>query len=85
MQKLEDSYTSHGRVFKLVKREETKAMFKSDDGVVEVFKIKILPAAEIYGRSYPERESSPSDEDFGKIAWCYSSDYKAAEIRYQSL
>ena len=85
MQKLEESYTSHGNVFTLVKRGENKAMFKSNNGIVEVFKIKILPAAEIYGREYPERESSPSDEDFGKIAWCYSSDYEAAENKYNSL
>ena len=85
MQKLEENYTSHGNVFTLVKRDENKAMFRSNNGIVEVFKIKILPAAEIYGREYPERESSPSDEDFGKVAWCYSSNYEAAENKYNSL
>ena len=86
MQKLEESYNSHGREFKLVKRDVNKAMFRSDsDGIVEVFKIKVLPPTEIYGRSYPEREGFPNDEDFGKIAFCYTSNYELAEDKYQSL
>jgi hypothetical protein len=56
-------------VYELVERTDNVAMHKSDDGVMEVFKIKILPPAEIYGREYPEREVSPPDEDFGKIAF----------------
>ena len=31
MQKLEESYTSHGNVFTLVKGGENKAMFKTDN------------------------------------------------------
>ena len=85
MKQLENEYTAHNRVYKLVKRTDKVAMFKSDDGVVEVFKIKILPATEIYGREYPERESSPSDEDFGKIAWCYTNRIDLAELKYKQL
>ena len=85
MKQLDNEYAAHGRTYKLVKRTNKVAMFKSSDGVVEVFKIKILPPAEIYGREYPERESTPSDEDFGKIAWCYSSNSKKAELKYEEL
>lgn len=85
MKQLENEYTAHNRVYKLVKRTDKVAMFKSDDGVVEVFKIKVLPAAEIYGKEYPERESTPSDEDFGKIAFCYTSNYDKAELKYKQL
>ena len=85
MKQLENEYTAHNRVYKLVKRTDKVAMFKSEDGVVEVFKIKILPAAEIFGREYPERESSPSDEDFGVLAWTYTSRYDKAELKYKQL
>lgn len=85
MKQLEKEYKSHGNIFKLVKRTDKVAMFKSDDGVTEVFKIKTLPAAEIYSRKYPEREASPSDEDFGKIAWCYSNNLEKAELKYKEL
>lgn len=85
MQKLNEIYQAHGRVFKLVKRDGYRAMYKSSDGVTEVFLIKHLRAANIYGKDYPEREGVPSDEDFGKIAWCYSSNSTLAEARYESL
>ena len=67
------------------KRDEAKAMYKADDGVIEVFKIKILPESEIYGKKYLEREGYPSNEDFGKIAWYYSSMGDLAEDKYNSL
>lgn len=85
MERLSETYTAHNRKYNLVKRTDTKAMYKSPCGIVEVFKIKVLPAGEIYGRMYPERESSPNDNDFGVIAWCYSSDYQKAEDKYNSL
>jgi len=85
IQQLSTNYTAHQRTFNLVKRDENKAMYQSEDGVIEIFKIKVLPAAEIYGKSYPEREGFPSDEDFGRIAWCYGSNTEAAERKYNSL
>ena len=37
----------------------------------EVFKVRVRPVETIKGKSYPEREVFPSDEDFGKNAWSY--------------
>ena len=34
MKQLENEYTAHNRVYKLVKRTDKVAMYKSDDGVV---------------------------------------------------
>ena len=85
MKQLENEYTAHNRVHKLVKRTDKVAMYKSDDGVVEVFKIKTAPAQEIYGKEYPDREIFCNDEDFGKIAFCYTSNYDKAELKYKQL
>lgn len=85
MQKLNETYQAHGRIFKLIKRDHFRAMYKSTDGITEVFLIKNLKAANIYGKDYPDREGFPADEDFGKIAWCYSSNDDLAEKKYESL
>ena len=89
MEKLSETYTAHNREYNLVKRTDAKAMYKSSCGIIEVFKIKVLPAGEIYGRIYPERESPPNDNDFGVIAFCYNGkteeSIKNAEIKYNSL
>lgn len=85
MQKLENIVHTNDRDYHLVKRTDTKAMYQSDDGVIEVFKIEILPEQEIYGTLYPEREKYPSSERFGVSAWCHTSRMDLAELKYQSL
>jgi len=39
----------------------------------EVFKVRIKEAEERFGIKFGRREVYPSDEDFGKTAWCYSN------------
>lgn len=85
MQKLEDIVHTNDRDYHLVKRTDTKAMYKSEDGVIEVFKIEILPEQEIYGTWYPEREKYPHSEAFGRNAFCYTSRMDLAELKYESL
>lgn len=85
MKQLDLEIKTNGRTYTQVKRTDTKAMYKSDDGVIEVFKIKIAPAAEIYGKQYPDRESYPGNELFGVSAYCYSSREDLAELKYNSL
>lgn len=85
MKQLDEEVKSNNRIYKQVKRTSDKAMYKSDDGIIEVFKIKIAPEAEIYGKKYPEREVYPGNEDFGKIAWCFTRNIKEAENKYNLL
>ena len=84
MEKLSETISANGRVYKQVKRAEKKAMYKSMDGIIEVFKIRIDKKCEIFGREYPEREHYPSSEEFGVIAWCYTN-MDIANRRYDSL
>ena len=68
----------------LVDGDNKKAIYKRSDGVWEVFFIKRAPAELIYDKSYPERETYPSNEDFGKSAWCYLNE-SLARKRYDEL
>lgn len=85
MQKLEDIVHTNDRDYHLVKRTDTKAMYQSEDGVIEVFKIEILPEQEIYGTLYPEREKYPNTNCFGVSAFCYTSRMDLANLKYESL
>lgn len=75
---------ANGRDYRQVKRTDKKAMYISDDGVIEVFKVKIDKEGEIFGKKYPKREHYPTNEDFGKIAWCFTN-MDRANMRYDSL
>ncbi len=39
----------------------------------EVFKIQVLPAGELGGRSYPLRESFPSNSEWGESGWTFTN------------
>ncbi len=69
---------------KILKRKGQIALSERSDGVYEVFFIKVQDANEMFGRFYPKRELYPSNEDFGKTAWCYTN-YNSALIKYNSL
>jgi len=84
MRTLEKEIKTNGTLYSLVKRESWKAMYRAESGQYEVFKIKIMPETEIFGKIIPEREKFPGNEDFGKFAWCLSSREKAEEI-YNNL
>lgn len=90
MEKLKDVVVLKGlgyddrRTATLVKRTKRKAMYLRSDGYYEIFKVKVSPPAEMFGKSYPEREVYPGNEDFGKTAYCCTSKERA-ERRYQNL
>ena len=69
---------------KLVKRSNDIAMYKRSDEVIEVSKVKVTPEGMVFDTFYPERESYPSNEDFGNSAWCYR-DQKKADRKYSNL
>jgi len=68
----------------LVKRTKRKAIYVRSDGYYEIFKIKVSPAETVFGKSYPEREVYPCNEDFGFSAWCCASEEGALK-RYKNL
>ena len=75
---------------KLIERVEKKAIYLRDDGVYEVFKIKVKEAGTVpSGKSYPRREVYPGNKDFGVIAWCYDGKqedgYNNAKKKYDEI
>ena len=61
----------------LVKRTDTKAIYKRSDGYYEIFMIRIQPHRVVFGTIMEEGEYYPNNEDFGSIAWTYNSMEKA--------
>lgn len=80
MKKLEEQIKTNGTTYTLVKRNAWKAIYRAEAGHYEVFKIKVLPATEIFGNPVPIREHYPSSEEFGKFAWCFTNEEKALEL-----
>ena len=68
----------------LIHRKGGIAIYKRSDDVYEVFKVKVSPAAEIFGKQYPEREAYPANEEFGLTAWCFT-DRERAMRRFETL
>lgn len=73
-----------GMTAELVERTGNKAWYKRGDDVHEVFKIKIEKEKEVFGRHYPEQEKYPTNEDFGKWAWCFNNE-KLARSKYEKI
>jgi len=69
----------------LVKRQGRVCWYERSDGVHEVFRVQIQKAGKIFDREYPAREVYPCNEDFGKTAWSYSDQEKAAECFYRLI
>lgn len=67
-----------------VKRRGNICFYQRSDGPYEVFYVKVFPEEVIKNKKYPEREGYPSNEDFGKIAWCFT-EYEHALKRFDSL
>lgn len=80
MIKLEDEYKAGGMCFRLVKRVGDVCWYKTVNGVHEVFKVKVYPAGEMFGRVYPEREAVPGNEEWGKDAWSTMHEERAEAI-----
>lgn len=74
IQRLPEALTKNGLVYRQYKRGE-KAMIYAEVNSsgkplsYEVFMIKVYPAAERFGKHYPDREGFPPNEAFGKWAW----------------
>ena len=57
---------------------------KRSDNVHEVFIAQIQEAGEVFGVMYPKREKYPSNEDFGRSAWCFVT-LESAEAKYKAI
>jgi len=90
MQKLEERVKPRGigipgLTAELIERTEKKAIYLRSDGIYEVFKILIHPEETLpSGKTYPEREVYPGNEDFGVTAWCFNNKENALK-RYNEL
>lgn len=69
---------------KQIKRTNNICLYQRTDDIYEVFIPKVLPAGDVFGKHYPERESYPSNEDFGRTAWCYKN-LEMAEKKFNKL
>lgn len=64
----------------LLKEQGPCRLYKRSDNVYEVFRVRVRKEAEVFGKLLPEREVYPSTEDFGKIAWCTTTEKRALTI-----
>jgi hypothetical protein len=81
MQILEVELRVQNRTLKQVKREGMVALYElhGANGLLygyEVILVRVLPAQEIMGRQYPEREAFPANESWGKEGWSYGVSQK---------
>jgi hypothetical protein len=91
MQILETELKAQNRTLKQLKREGRVAIYEllSRGNLLygyEVIIVKILPARNIMGRDYPEREGYPANEDWGDLAWSYpNTAFQSAAKRFEGL
>jgi hypothetical protein len=74
-------YKYQGRTLRQLKRIGMVAIYElRNQGELlygyEVVRIKVSPAEEMFGKSYPERELYPSSSDLGTIAWSFGRTQK---------
>ena len=71
MEHLSTTHAANGYEYEQVWRKGMTAIYKQlrTEDTYEVIKIKISPASEVFGKSYPEREVYPGNEEWGKLAW----------------
>ncbi len=89
IEEISDRFTSSGFAFELIRREGDVALFrKTRSGhsreSFEVVVIQRHPAEAICGRDYPQRESMPSSEAWGRSGWT-CTDLKSATARFHAL
>lgn len=88
MQILPLEFRKNGYNYTQVSREERKAIYCQDVNSTvpyfEVFKIRVRPESVFRGKTIPEHEAIPGNEDFGKTAWTFRSLAKAMRF-YQDL
>lgn len=93
MKKLPAIVRTKGTRFKenyatLLERSGNVCIYQREDGydyeVYEIFSIQIETGRKVFGKTFPERESYPSNSDFGKTAWCITNRERAFE-KYMEL
>lgn len=81
-------YKHSGMTLKQLERTDKAAIYKSVEGVYEVFKIKIAKASVLKANgketTVPARERVPGHSNFGDFAWSYGCEKLAFE-RYNSI
>lgn len=90
MRKLATRIEKKGFVYEQINRNEFKAQYRQLDkegNIVghEVFYIGHAKETEAFGKTFPEREVYPSDNDFGVTAWSTGRFYQDATNKYISL
>lgn len=83
MRPLETKFNRHGHAYEQIRRQGSVALFavKSEFGGTlgyEVVKVKVAPAVfiKLTKTHVPERETYPSDEEFGTRGWYYPVEKK---------
>lgn len=88
MKRLPENLRKNGFSYTLVLRGKRSCIYRQEVTVnmhyYEAFVIKVKPAKEIFGKSLPEREVFPANEDFGESAWSCRT-LKRAKIRFIEL
>lgn len=90
MKILPETLKKNNCFYRQVCRSGRTAMYSlsySENGQIvefDVFKIRIDPAIVLHGNDVPEREHFPSNEDFGSIAWSFTT-REFAQIKYDQL
>jgi len=89
-EKLKEVVTKHKHTYRLLKRNDLAAMyehFNESDKIIgyEVFSVKVQPEFTFpNGTVNPAKEAFPSNESFGKWAWCFMT-LKCADERYEEI
>lgn len=90
MKRLPIETEKNGFQFTQIERNDTAAIYRQHRGSIvstvafEVWKIRIAPEGDVFGKHYPEREVPPSNEDFGTWGWTFGT-IEDARNKYQSL
>lgn len=87
--KLPDTFSKWGSKWTIVTRVEGVAMYlqEQDSGAknYNVFRVRLLPREEIFGKVLPERESTPTESKWGTHGWTYSGTEKGYRLALKKL
>jgi hypothetical protein len=91
MKRLEEVIISKKCIRTLIKRNENIAVYslrytENPDLIVgyDIFKIQISPQEIVFGKNYEERETYPSNGQYGTSAWSYTT-LEAVDKKYGEL
>lgn len=90
MEKLKEEVKKNGFTYRQIVRSDNVALYEQIDnqGILaghELFKIKVMPAGDVFGTMMPEREIMPKDADFGVTAWSVGISPARAILKYAEL